>query len=262
MRHDVPQSHPRRVSLEIRDRLVRGFEAGVTAKAGLFAHGRGEAFDYILGEATHTPALEAIRAAVALLLLAKKPVISVNGNVAALCAREVVELSEACDAALEVNLFYRSAEREKAIEAALATAGAKKVLGVGTAAAAQVEGLDSPRGKVDPEGIFAADVVFLALEDGDRTEALVKMKKQVIAVDLNPFSRTAQYAQVTIVDNITRVLPAMVDEAHTLEKGGEAALRKILKSYNNNNNLKKMIRLIYRGLRTKANTGVFLEIPG
>ena len=56
-------------------------------------------------------------------------------------------------------------------------------------------------------GLFAADVVLVPLEDGDRCEALVGMGKTVIAVDLNPLSRTARSATLTIVDELTRAIP-------------------------------------------------------
>jgi len=55
----------------------------VVAEAGLIAHGRGECFDYIIGEKTTSMARNAIKAAVATLIIAEKPVISVNGNIAA-----------------------------------------------------------------------------------------------------------------------------------------------------------------------------------
>ncbi|GIR27619.1 MAG: hypothetical protein CM15mP42_05690 [Methanobacteriota archaeon] len=42
---------------------------------------------------------------------AKSPVISVNGNVVALAAREVARLSEISGAKVEVNLFHRTPER-------------------------------------------------------------------------------------------------------------------------------------------------------
>jgi 4-phosphopantoate--beta-alanine ligase len=58
----------------------------------------------------------------------------------------------------------------------------------------------SDRRMVDPDGIYIADVVLVPLEDGDRTEALVKMGKKVIAIDLNPLSRTSQKASITIVE--------------------------------------------------------------
>ena len=48
-------------------------------------------------------------------------------------------------------------------------------------------------------------MILVPLEDGDRCEALVAMGKTVIVVDLNPLSRSAQMASITIVDEITRV---------------------------------------------------------
>ncbi len=48
--------------------------------------------------------------------------------------------------------------------------------------------------------IFAADVVIVPLEDGDRCEALKRWAKIVITVDLNPLSRTSRTADLTIVD--------------------------------------------------------------
>ncbi|RLG82687.1 MAG: hypothetical protein DRO40_06970, partial [Thermoprotei archaeon] len=111
----IPPTHPRRESLLIREKLIDGYKNGLVALAGLIAHGRGEAFDYILGEKTIEPAHEALKAAAAALLTAKYPVISVNGNVAALVPREIVELAKTVNAKIEVNLFYRTREREEAI---------------------------------------------------------------------------------------------------------------------------------------------------
>ena len=76
----IPKSHPRAKSLLIREKLVNGFDNGLVAKEGLLAQGRGEAFDYLLGEKTGKAAKHAIKAAAAQLLLADMPVISVNGN--------------------------------------------------------------------------------------------------------------------------------------------------------------------------------------
>ena len=113
---NIPPNHPRAKSLRIRELLVAGFKDGLVVPEGLIAHGRGEAFDYLLGEHTSTPARIAAKAASSTLLLADHPVISVNGNVAALCAKEIVELSHITDAVIEVNLFYRTRQREIAIE--------------------------------------------------------------------------------------------------------------------------------------------------
>ena len=51
---------------------------------------------------------------------------------------------------------------------------------------------------------------MVPLEDGDRCEALVKMGKTVIVVDLNPMSRSARMASITIVDEISRVANNMI----------------------------------------------------
>ena len=76
----IPRSHPRYESLRIRDKIVQGVEKKITSLHGLTAHGRGEAFDYLLGERTTQQAKEAIAAAAALLVSARHPTISVNGN--------------------------------------------------------------------------------------------------------------------------------------------------------------------------------------
>jgi len=70
--------------------------------------------------------------------------------------------------------------------------------------------LKSNRRIVDPDGIFMADVVFVPLEDGDRTIALKKMNKKVITVDLNPLSRTSTTSDISIVDNVVRSIPHLI----------------------------------------------------
>jgi 4-phosphopantoate--beta-alanine ligase len=101
---------------------------------------------------------------------------------------------------------------------------------------------------VDPRGILSADVVLVPLEDGDRTEALVKMGKRVIAVDLNPLSRTAQKASITIVDNITRATPKLTKTVGKLRKQGRKNPADILRSFDNKKNLAESIALIHRRL--------------
>ncbi|MBM3309496.1 MAG: phosphopantothenate/pantothenate synthetase, partial [Candidatus Altiarchaeales archaeon] len=171
----IPEKHPRRVSLEVRHKLVDGFKKGLVAQAGLIAQGRGEAFDYLVGEKTSVIARKAEEAAVALMLLAENPVISVNGNAAALCPGEIARLASLVKAKVEVNLFYRSVEREKKIANVLKKAGVKKVYGVASKPK-KIAGLQSNRRMID-EALWNSDVVLVPLEDGDRTEALVKMGK-------------------------------------------------------------------------------------
>ncbi|MDB6071923.1 MAG: hypothetical protein JWL81_3094 [Verrucomicrobiales bacterium] len=214
---DVPPTHPRYLSLITRERIVAGVERGVTSPHGLIAHGRGEAFDYLLGEATHLFAHEAIAEAAKVLKAARHPVISVNGNACALAAGDLVALAGATGAKLEVNIFHTSAEREQAIRNMLLEAGAREVLMPGRTHA--IQHIEHNRKWVHPEGILIADVVFVPLEDGDRCGALVQNGKTVITVDLNPLSRTAKTAQITIVDNLTRCLPLLVQAVQALNTG-------------------------------------------
>jgi len=236
----VPEDHPRYQSITTREKLIRAMDDRILAPAGLIAHGRGEAFDYLFGEETPAPAAAALTAAAACLLTAKHPVLSVNGNVAALCPEELVKLSEASEAVLEVNLFYRSLEREKAIEKVLLQAGAREVLGIGEKASETVPEIGSERRRIDPGGIGRADVVFVPLEDGDRTEGLIAMGKTVITVDLNPLSRTSRKSSITIVDNIVRVLPLLTAEVVRLKGHSAEELQGILKGFSNPRNLKGM----------------------
>ena len=248
----IPKNHPRYQSLTIREKLIEHYERGIVAKAGLIAHGRGEAFDYLIGEETIEPALKAIRAAAAALLLAKHPVISVNGNTAALAGEWIVKLAELTNSKIEVNLFYRSRDREEAIASLLRSLGAREVLGVGESASATIPELMSERRRVDPRGILIADVVLVPLEDGDRTEALRKMGKTVITIDLNPLSRTARAATITIVDNIVRAMPKLVEETSRLKSSSKRELEEILKSYNNNEVLAEVLNHITARLKKIA----------
>ena len=215
---DVPRSHPRYESLRIRDAIVAGVHRGVTSEHGLIAHGRGEAYDYLLGERTHDFALAAIDAAAHLLTHAHHPVISVNGNVVALVASELVRLSEALGAPLEVNIFHASKQREEAIRSYLEVHGAAEVLM--PTKDAELDFIDSNRKFVHPKGIYKADAIFVPLEDGDRCQALHQMGKAVVTVDLNPMSRTSRTASITIVDNVVRALPLLLERVQTQPASG------------------------------------------
>ena len=240
----IPKSHPRFVSLSIREKIVKGYNDGLVAKEGLLAHGRGEAFDYLVGEKTTRTAKAAINAAAATLLSAQSPVISVNGNVAALCPKEIVQLAKATKAKIEVNLFYYDENRKKKIVKSLKKAGAKQVLGTNPRSYRRIGGLDSPRQIVDKDGIFAADVVLVPLEDGDRTEALQKIGKTVITFDLNPLSRTAQTANITIVDNVIRGMRLLVSACKK---------SKIVKNnFNNKRSLSSAISEIKNNLKRRG----------
>ncbi|NPA74603.1 MAG: phosphopantothenate/pantothenate synthetase [Euryarchaeota archaeon] len=206
----VPKSHPRYESLMKRERIIEGFKKGLVAYAGLIAHGRGETFDYLIGERTCEFARIAECEAVKRIKAAKNPVFSVNGNVAALAVDEVIALARILNMKIEVNLFYRTEERVRKIAEEFRARGVEVL---GEAPDAKIPGLDHARALCTREGIYSADVVLVPLEDGDRTQALRNMGKFVITIDLNPMSRTAKTADITIVDELTRALANMVKYA-------------------------------------------------
>lgn len=235
-------------SLKYRQRIVNGLKKGYVAEAGLIAHGRGEAFDYLIGEKTLKEAKEAEKAAVALLLLSKNSLISVNGNLAALIPEETVRLARLLNSKIEINLFYRTLKRERLIKKILMENGAKKILGIGRGACKKIPGLDSKRGLVDPRGIWISDTVLVPLEDGDRTKSLVKMKKNVISIDLNPLSRTSESATISIVDNIVRAVPNMIKLVEKMKYFDENKLRAIVKDFDNKRNLRKIVGRMRKGI--------------
>ena len=231
---EIPVSHPRYSSLVLRERLVEGFRAGVVVPQGLIAHGRGEMFDYALGERTTKEARTASKAAASLLLTAKRRVLSVNGNVAALCPGDIVLLAKAAKAKVEVGLFHRSDERVSKIIGLLKDSGAKDVLGY--LPECTIPGIDHARGLCSQKGIYSADVVLIPLEDGERAEALSRMGKKTIAIDLNPMSRTSMSATVTIVDEVTRALPELIRNVEDL-KDNPKAVKQALSKYDREENL-------------------------
>lgn len=249
----IPKSHPRFKSLLVREKLVSGFENGLVAKEGLLAQGRGEAFDYLLGEKTGSTAKKAIRAAAAQILLADMPVISVNGNIAALCPKEIVRLANTTGAKIEVNLFYQNEKRKQNIVNTLKNNGVKEVLGTNEKSRAKLYGIRSARRMVDKNGIFGADVVVVPLEDGDRTQALRRAGKIVITFDLNPLSRTSQTANITIVDNVMRAIDFLIKECKKLSAKKTSSLQKIVNDFDNKKNLSKSIVDIKNNLSRRSN---------
>jgi 4-phosphopantoate--beta-alanine ligase len=241
----IPKSHPRYKSLMARYAIAEGVEQGLTTITGLVAHGRGEAYDYLLGERTHSFADTAAKAAAAMILLAERPVISINGNSAMLTPREMISLSKAANAALEVNLFYDTGLRRKKIGSMFKRTYKTNILGIKPDR--QITGLKSHRAMVDSKGIFIADVVLVSIEDGDRTQALKRVGKSVIAIDLNPFSRTPQTADISIIDNVQRAIPLIEKHIRALQNKPTGALRRILARYDNKAILKQSIRAIRKG---------------
>jgi len=244
----IPKNHPRYLSLRTREKISQAMKDGIVHETGLIAHGRGEAFDYIFGEKTIPVANLAEKTAAAVLLSAENPVISVNGNVVALSSKDCISLADCIPAKIEVNLFHRTKERVDKIIDELKSCGAKKVYG--EVADAKIPCLNHDRGLCDYEGIFSSDVILVPLEDGDRCQALIDMKKTVIAIDLNPLSRTAKNADITIVDNVTRAIPNIKHWANKLKDESEDDLKEIIMSWDNEKKIEEI--LIYLSKRLNS----------
>ena len=231
----IPEDHPRYKSLMTRERLSELVDKGVVTPTGMISHGRGEAFDYLMGEKTLPSSLKAERAAAAYLLTAENPVVCVNGNAAALDPKGLIEVARLANAKIEVNIFHRTEERMERLISYMEENGATDVLGRNPDA--KIPGITSDRALCTKEGIFDSDVILVPIEDGDRAQALAAMKKIVIAIDLNPLSRTSKAASVSISDEMSRALDN-IKEALKMSK--EEAL-KIISSFDNSVNRRELV---------------------
>lgn len=203
-------------------------EQGLVTPTGLISHGRGEAFDYLMGEHTIAPALEAERAAAAFLLKAKRPVVCVNGNSIALDPKGLIGLAKVVPAKMEVNIFHRTEERMKQLVDYMVSQGADGILGLNPDE--RIPNLTSDRALCTKEGIFDSDVIVVPIEDGDRAEALIAMGKTVISIDLNPLSRTSKVASVPISDEITRAVENITKFVEEL-RGDDKQIEEIISNY-------------------------------
>ncbi len=244
----IPKSHPRYESLLLRDKIVKAAEKGYLADSAMIAHGRGEAFDYLIGEKTTYPAKRAMYVAVAALLLSNNPVISVNGNATALAIDEIIELANAVNAKIEINLFYRTNERVELLTALYREHGYKDILGSLDDDIEYLNDIKNNRATASKTGIYTADTILIPLEDGDRAEILKKTGKNTITIDLNPLSRTSKMSDVSIMDNIVRAIPFMTKIAEDLKTQDKNVLIEMVNDFDNDENLKECLEQIKRGL--------------
>ncbi len=215
-----------------RERLADMVQRGLVTPTGLISHGRGEAYDYLMGERSTDAALEAERAAA-------------NGNAAALDPEGIIALAGKIPAKIEVNLFHRTPERMEGLISYLESKGAVNVLGRDPDS--RIQGLEHDRALCTSEGIFGADVILVPIEDGDRAEALVAMGKKVISIDLNPLSRTSKAATVPVCDEISRAIENIsrfVDEL----RGDRETIIKTLDDFSNQENRRRTVEGICRFL--------------
>ena len=240
----IPKSHPRYESLLLRDKIVKASEKGYLADSAMIAHGRGEAFDYLIGEKTTYPAKRAMYVAVAALLLSDNPVISVNGNATALAIDEIIDFARTIDAKIEINLFYRTDERVKLLTTLYRDHGYKEILGSLDDDIEYLNDIKNNRASASKTGIYTADTILIPLEDGDRAEILKKSGKNIITIDLNPLSRTSKMSDVSIMDNIVRAIPFMTKIAEDLKTQDKKVLIEMVNEFDNEENLKESIEQI------------------
>ena len=239
----IPKSHPRYESLVLRDKIVKAQKEGYLAESAMIAHGRGEAFDYLLGEKTTFPAKRAMYAAVAAILLSENPVISVNGNTTALAIDEVIQFAKTVNAKIEINLFYRTDERGEKITELYKKHGYSQILGTKDDDINYLKSIKNERASASKTGIYSADTVLVPLEDGDRAEILSKTGKKTITIDLNPLSRTSQTSDISIVDNVVRAFPFMTEIAKDLKTQDKQLLINMINDFDNRKNLKEALKL-------------------
>ena len=240
----IPKSHPRYESLLLRDKMVNASKEGYLADSALIAHGRGESFDYLIGEKTTYPAKRAMYVAVAALLLANNPVISVNGNATALAIDEIIEFANTINAKIEINLFYRTDKRVKLITELYKKHGYENILGGLDDDIQYIDDIKNNRASASKDGIYTADTILIPLEDGDRAEILKKGGKNIITIDLNPLSRTSKMSDVSIMDNIVRAIPFMTKIATDLKTQGKQMLIEMVNDFDNEENLKESLQQI------------------
>ena len=257
---EIPKSHPRRKSLISRKTIVEATKKGLLADSATIAHGRGEAFDYLLGEETSEIAKLSIKESAARLISAKSPVISVNGNTTVLAGKALIRVAAVLQCPIEINIYYRTEERMKLLYDFLELqrlnvskeenkdkwkgdweVAVKSDNILGREEDGRIEGLEGPRAICSAEGIEKADVILVPLEDGDRCEVLVSLGKEVLVVDLNPLSRSAKMATVTIVDEVSRMADLLLEYVITntskgVEWDNDAALKESLKIISDNAN--------------------------
>jgi 4-phosphopantoate--beta-alanine ligase len=228
-------------------------DKGLVTPTGLISHGRGEACDYLMGERTLVPSLDAERAAAAFLLAAKRPVVCVNGNAAALDPGNLILLAKEIRAKVEVNIFHRTEERLQLLISYMEDNGAENVRGRNPDA--RIPQLTSDRALCTKEGIFDSDVILVPIEDGDRAKALADMGKTVIAIDLNPLSRTSKTASVSISDEMTRALENIIRFVREL-RGKDDEIEQIISGFSNEDNRRAVIDAICASLRAGSEGGL------
>ena len=107
---------------------------------------------------------------------------------------------------------------------------------------ARIPGLNHDRA-LCTRTLFDCDAIVVPIEDGDRAEALVKMGKVVISIDINPLSRTSRTATVPVCDEMSRALENIIRFVREL-KGKDDVIENIINTYSNKDNRKQVLHQI------------------
>ena len=208
-------SHPRYASLLRRHLIEEAAAEGLLAGSAMIAHGRGEAYDYLLGERTTASAASATREAYARLRAAKHPVISVNGNTVALAGRDLLHLAASLSCPVEVNIFYRTQARMDGLISRLERWCEEDGLDVevlGRRTDGRIAGLEGPRAQCDAAGIAAATWCWSPWKTATVAKRWWRWARRC-SWWISTLSRTARTASVTIVDEVGRVAKALREHA-------------------------------------------------
>ena len=84
----------------------------------------------------------------------------------------------------------------------------------------------------------------------------LKNNKLIITIDLNPLSRTAKYADITIVDNVIRAIPKMINYVNLLKNFDKKELKEMVSSWDNIKNLKEILFFLSKRLNSLFWLGV------
>ena len=74
------------------------------------------------------------------------------------------------------------------------------------------------------------------------------MNKTVITVDLNPLSRTSIMSDISIIDNLIRVLPEMIKQSKNMSNFSSTDLHKVVTKFNNQKQLQSILKFMSKRL--------------
>ena len=111
---------------------------------------------------------------------------------------------------------------------------------------AEIPNLEHKRALCSQTGTMKADVILVPLEDGDRALALKNMGKTVIAIDLNPMSRTSLTSHISIVDDVVRAIANIVKHVEIIIEKEilKEEMKREIDEFNNEKNLQDILEIM------------------